>query len=92
MAREITLRDALNEAMSEEMRRDPDVFLIGEEVEAIGYVFAYLLGSVAYCPTSSPIKKTSGSLLISSDILPFNASLNVISLAIIFSFDRKNNN
>ena len=34
MAREITLRDALNEAMSEEMRRDPDVFLIGEEVAA----------------------------------------------------------
>jgi pyruvate dehydrogenase E1 component beta subunit len=32
MSREITLRDALNEAMSEEMRRDPDVFLLGEEV------------------------------------------------------------
>ncbi|NND31607.1 MAG: pyruvate dehydrogenase complex E1 component subunit beta [Saprospiraceae bacterium] len=32
MAREITLRDALNEAMSEEMRRDDTVFLMGEEV------------------------------------------------------------
>jgi pyruvate dehydrogenase E1 component beta subunit len=32
MSREITLRDALNEAMSEEMRIDPNVFLIGEEV------------------------------------------------------------
>jgi pyruvate dehydrogenase E1 component beta subunit len=32
MAREIALRDALNEAMSEEMRRDEDVFLMGEEV------------------------------------------------------------
>lgn len=32
MSREITLREALNEAMSEEMRRDPDVFLMGEEV------------------------------------------------------------
>jgi len=32
MAREITLRDALNEAMSEEMRRDEMVFLMGEEV------------------------------------------------------------
>ncbi len=30
--REITYRQALNEAMEEEMRRDPDVFLIGEEV------------------------------------------------------------
>jgi pyruvate dehydrogenase E1 component beta subunit len=32
MAREITLRDALNEAMSEEMRRDEMVLLMGEEV------------------------------------------------------------
>jgi pyruvate dehydrogenase E1 component beta subunit len=32
MAREIALRDALREAMIEEMRRDEDVFLIGEEV------------------------------------------------------------
>ncbi|MDX1685270.1 MAG: pyruvate dehydrogenase complex E1 component subunit beta [Saprospiraceae bacterium] len=32
MSREIALRDALNEAMSEEMRRDENVFLMGEEV------------------------------------------------------------
>ena len=32
MSRVLNLRDALNEAMTEEMRRDPDVFLIGEEV------------------------------------------------------------
>lgn len=32
MARILTLRDALNEAMTEEMRRDPNVFLMGEEV------------------------------------------------------------
>jgi pyruvate dehydrogenase E1 component beta subunit len=32
MARELTLRDALNEAMIEEMRRDETVFLMGEEV------------------------------------------------------------
>ncbi|MBT8233503.1 MAG: pyruvate dehydrogenase complex E1 component subunit beta [Saprospiraceae bacterium] len=32
MSRELTLRDALNEAMSEEMRRDENVFLMGEEV------------------------------------------------------------
>jgi pyruvate dehydrogenase E1 component beta subunit len=32
MARTATLRDALREAMSEEMRRDPSVFLMGEEV------------------------------------------------------------
>lgn len=32
MGREITLRDALREGMSEEMRRDETVFLMGEEV------------------------------------------------------------
>lgn len=32
MARKIALRDALREAMSEEMRRDENVFLMGEEV------------------------------------------------------------
>jgi len=32
MSRIITLRDALKEAMSEEMRRDENVFLMGEEV------------------------------------------------------------
>ncbi|MDH3650073.1 MAG: pyruvate dehydrogenase complex E1 component subunit beta [Saprospiraceae bacterium] len=32
MAREITLRDALREGMTEEMRRDESVFLMGEEV------------------------------------------------------------
>ncbi|MCB0706207.1 MAG: pyruvate dehydrogenase complex E1 component subunit beta [Saprospiraceae bacterium] len=32
MDRELTLRDALREAMSEEMRRDESVFLMGEEV------------------------------------------------------------
>ena len=32
MARLIAFREALREAMSEEMRRDPNVFLMGEEV------------------------------------------------------------
>ncbi|RMG39612.1 MAG: alpha-ketoacid dehydrogenase subunit beta [Candidatus Dadabacteria bacterium] len=32
--REIPIRDALREAMSEEMERDPNVFLLGEEVGA----------------------------------------------------------
>lgn len=32
MGRKLTLREALNEAMSEEMRRDETVFLMGEEV------------------------------------------------------------
>lgn len=32
MARKLALRDALREAMIEEMRRDENVFLMGEEV------------------------------------------------------------
>ena len=32
--REVQIRDALREAMTEEMERDPDVFLMGEEVGA----------------------------------------------------------
>ena len=32
MSRKINLRDALREAMNEEMRRDESVFLMGEEV------------------------------------------------------------
>lgn len=32
MARELALRDAIREGMIEEMRRDPNVFLMGEEV------------------------------------------------------------
>jgi len=32
MARQIALREAIREAMNEEMRRDPTVFLMGEEV------------------------------------------------------------
>jgi pyruvate dehydrogenase E1 component beta subunit len=31
-ARKITVREALREALAEEMRRDPDVFVLGEEV------------------------------------------------------------
>ena len=32
MTRTLQLREALREGMSEEMRRDPNVFLMGEEV------------------------------------------------------------
>ena len=35
----ITYRDALNEAMTEEMERDPDVFLLGEDIGAYGGAF-----------------------------------------------------
>ena len=34
--REITYRDALREAIVEEMERDPNVFLIGEDIGAYG--------------------------------------------------------
>ena len=36
MAQTISYRDALNQALREEMRRDPDVFVIGEDVAEYG--------------------------------------------------------
>ena len=39
MAREITFREAVCEAMAEEMRRDPQVVLIGEDVGRSGGIF-----------------------------------------------------
>lgn len=42
--REITYTEAIREAMSEEMRRDPDAFLIGEDVGAFGGVWGVSAG------------------------------------------------
>jgi len=44
--REITLSKAVNEAIAEEMRRDPTVFLIGEDVAEAGTPFKVLAGLV----------------------------------------------
>jgi acetoin:2,6-dichlorophenolindophenol oxidoreductase subunit beta len=45
--REITFAQAINEALSEEMRRDPTVFIIGEDVAEAGTPFKVLSGLVA---------------------------------------------
>ena len=42
--RQITYRDALKEAMQEEMRRDPLVFLLGEDIGKYGGVYAVTKG------------------------------------------------
>jgi acetoin:2,6-dichlorophenolindophenol oxidoreductase subunit beta len=42
--RDITLREAINEAMFEEMRRDPSVFLMGEDVANAGHPFKFFTG------------------------------------------------
>lgn len=44
--REITLAKAVNEAIAEEMRRDPTIFLIGEDVAEAGTPFKVLSGLV----------------------------------------------
>lgn len=44
--REITFGQAINEALAEEMRRDPRVFIIGEDVAEAGTAFKVLLGLV----------------------------------------------
>ncbi len=45
--REITFGQAINEALAEEMRRDPAVFIIGEDVAEAGTPFKVLSGLVA---------------------------------------------
>ncbi|TMI87171.1 MAG: alpha-ketoacid dehydrogenase subunit beta [Bacillati bacterium ANGP1] len=44
--RELTFGQAIKEALSEEMRRDPRVFIIGEDVAEAGTVFKVLAGLV----------------------------------------------
>ncbi len=44
--REITFAQAINEALAEEMRRDPTVFIIGEDVAEAGTPFKVLAGLV----------------------------------------------
>jgi len=45
-ARELTLGEAVREALAEEMRRDPRVFICGEDVAEAGTVFKVLTGLV----------------------------------------------
>ena len=45
-ARELTYGQAIREALAEEMRRDPRVFIIGEDVAQAGTVFKVLAGLV----------------------------------------------
>ena len=44
--RELTLAQAVNEALAEELRRDPTVFVIGEDVAEAGHPFKVLSGLV----------------------------------------------
>jgi pyruvate dehydrogenase E1 component beta subunit len=44
--REITFGEAINEALAEELRRDPSVFIIGEDVAEAGTPFKVLSGLV----------------------------------------------
>ena len=44
--RELTLGEAVREALAEEMRRDPRVFIMGEDVAEAGTAFKVLNGLV----------------------------------------------
>ena len=44
--RELTLSQAVNEAFREELRRDPTIFVIGEDVAEAGTPFKVLAGLV----------------------------------------------
>src|ERR671929_1334159 len=45
--RELTFGQAINEALAEELRRDPTVFVVGEDVAEAGTPFKVLSGLVA---------------------------------------------
>jgi pyruvate dehydrogenase E1 component beta subunit len=45
--RELTLAEAVREALAEEMRRDPKVFICGEDIAEAGHPFKVLTGLVA---------------------------------------------
>ena len=53
--REITLGQAIREALAEEMRRDPRVFIMGEDVAEAGTAFKVLTGLVEEFGTSRVI-------------------------------------
>jgi len=44
--RELTYREALREALREEMKRDPSVFLMGEEIAEYGGAYKVTQGLV----------------------------------------------
>src|ERR1700677_1836644 len=44
--RELTLAQAIREALAEEMRRDPRVFILGEDIAEAGHTFKVLTGLV----------------------------------------------
>src|SRR5271169_4001276 len=46
ISREITFAEAIREALAEEMRRDPRVFIVGEDVAEAGTPFKVLSGLV----------------------------------------------
>src|SRR5260370_23945539 len=49
--RELTYGDAVKEAIAEEMRRDPSVFIIGEDIAEAGHPLKTLVGlGQGVCP------------------------------------------
>lgn len=57
---QLTVRDALNGAMDEEMEKDKDVFILGEEVIAISFSIksGVLRASACNCGTLGPGGRT----------------------------------
>ena len=61
--RELTLSQAVNEAFREEMRRDPTIFVIGEDVAEAGTPFKVLAGLVDEFGTSRIIRRRKPSFI-----------------------------
>ena len=54
---EMSVRDALNSAMEEEMQRDPNVFLLGEEVARYNGAYKVTRGPVSYTHLTLPTNR-----------------------------------
>ena len=65
----MSVRDAIIEAMSEEMRRDENVFLIGEDVGVYGGDFGTSVGMLeefgSECVRDTPISRTLSRVVLS---------------------------
>ena len=74
----MTVRDALNSAMDEEMARDPDVFILGEEVGALQLILWGSSSSAGprftYCWAPAQVGEYQGAYKVSSSCCRFVAA------------------
>ena len=73
--RELTFGDAIKEAIAEEMRRDPTVVLMGEDVAEAGTTFKVLVGLVDIVMKSEPFRHGDAGVIRSTEMATFSDRL-----------------